>query len=103
MIFAALSEAMQKGELILRQGGLCHWHRRKDGVVVIREILVLPSMRRAGLGRSMLDEARTSSPGYTAVVAKCPAAYESGNAFWAGMGFTKTGEKDGVNVWQRFA
>lgn len=36
-----MSEAADKGELILVDGGMCRYHRRRDGVVVVREILVL--------------------------------------------------------------
>lgn len=51
MIFTVLSEAADRGELILVPDGLCRYHRRRDGVVVIHEILVLPFRRRGGIGR----------------------------------------------------
>ena len=88
MIFAALSEAAEAGELILHQDGLCRWHQRRDGVVVIREILVLPPWRRQGIGRRMLDEVRERNPGCI-LLAKCPNDCEAGNAFWQAMSFRK--------------
>jgi hypothetical protein len=42
VIFAALNEAAERGELLLTVGGLCRFHLRRDGVVVIRELLVVP-------------------------------------------------------------
>lgn len=100
MIFVALSEAANRGELLLADGGMCRWHLRRDGVVVIREILVLPAARRRGVGRSLLGEVLRRNSGRV-LRAKCPAEYESGNAFWAAMGFTKLSTDGGVNLWQR--
>lgn len=99
MVFVALNEAAEKGELLLVEGGMCRWHRRRDGVVVIREILVLPSHRRRGVGRAILTEVLASNPGRV-LRAKCPADYES-NAFWAKMAFTVVSTEDGINLWQR--
>lgn len=36
MIFAALLESSDRNELVLVDGGLCRWHKRKDESVVIR-------------------------------------------------------------------
>ena len=65
MIFAAMSEAADRGELILVPDGMCRWHLRRDGVVVIREILVLPFRRGAGVGRRMVDLVGWKNPGRT--------------------------------------
>ena len=85
MLFVALSEAASRGELLLVEGGMCRFHRRKDGTVTIREILVLPALRRQGIGRRLLQDIRERNPG-SALIAKCPAHYES-NAFWKALGF----------------
>lgn len=77
-----MSESADKGELILLDGGMCRWHLRKDGVVVVREILVLPACRRRGVASTMLAEVGGRNPGRT-IRAKCPAGYVDGNAFWA--------------------
>jgi GNAT superfamily N-acetyltransferase len=105
VIFAAMMEAADRDELFLIDGGLCRWHRRRDGVVVIREILVLPACRRLGRGRRMVEDIQARNPGAT-LLARCPqtdsqGAVGTGNTFWKHMGFTMTGTKDGINTWQR--
>lgn len=103
MIFTALNEAADRNELLLVDGGMCRFHRRKDGVVVIREILVLPSSRRLGRGRRMVEEVRRRHPG-AKLLARCPVRTSDGrvgegNAFWRHLGFGCTGERDGINTW----
>ncbi len=98
MIFAALSEAADKGELLIAQGGLCRWHRRRDGIVVIREVLVLPERRGEGIGRVLVDTVRHRNPGST-LLAKCPVPYPS-NRFWSALGFTLVATKNDINEWR---
>jgi GNAT superfamily N-acetyltransferase len=98
MIFAAMEEAASRGELILVEGGLCRWHRRRDGIIVIREILVLPHLRRKGIASKMLTHVLAMTRGV--VQAKCPVKLES-NEFWKASGFTLVSEKEGINLWQR--
>ena len=98
MIFVALSEAADRGELLLVDGGMCRFHRRRDGVVVIRELLVLAKARRTGVGSLLVRRVKQRHPG-AEIEAKCPAAYPS-NGFWARVGFRLAGEKGGVNVWR---
>lgn len=100
MIFAVLSEAADRGQLLLVEGGLCRFHRRRDGVVVIRELLVLPARRRQRIGRGLVREVLCRA-GNRPVQARCPVAYEAGNAFWKAMAFHLMAEKDGINLWQR--
>lgn len=99
MIFDALYESAQRGELLLVDGGFCHWHLRRDGQLTIREII---STRR-GAGSAMLDALRLTA-GATCIVAKCPAHLDS-NAWYQRRGFvlaetetTRTGK--GINVWR---
>ncbi len=98
MIFAALDEAAGRGELLLVENGLCRFHRRRDGVVVIRELLVLPEARRTGIGRMLIARVKQRFPGAT-IEAKCPLAYPS-NGFWRKIGFTPMGAAKGANLWR---
>lgn len=95
MIFSALDEAAQKGELLLVEGGLCRFHRRRDGWVSVREIIVLPSRRHDGVGRSLLN-CVINRAGRVAnirgLVACCPADLPA-NGFWEQIGFRKAGTK----------
>lgn len=98
MIFAALSEAADRGELLLVEGGLCRFRRRKDGFVVVHEILVLPGCRRAGVGRLLVGRLKQLFPGAT-LLAKCPTEYAA-NGFWAHLGFRLVGVDGRCNVWE---
>lgn len=86
MIFNALNEAAQRGELILVDGGMCHFHLRRDGVLTIREILVLPERQGGGIGRAMLERLR-AVPGARVIRAKCPANLEA-NFWYRAQGFS---------------
>jgi GNAT superfamily N-acetyltransferase len=97
VIFAALSESADRGELLLVQDGLCRYRLRRDGTVVVRELLVLPFRRRTGLGSRLVAEVRARHPGRP-IEARCPAGYAS-NAFWAALGFTLASAGE-VNLWR---
>lgn len=99
MIFAALSEAADRGELLLVEGGLCRWHRRRDGVVVIRELLVLPSHRGRGIGRALVEHVQRQNPGCI-LRAVCPLEYPA-NGFWYRLGFRLSCQEKGLKVWER--
>lgn len=86
MIFSALSEAAEAGELLLVAGGLCRYHLRRDGTVTVREIIVLPAARRKGVGRALVAEVRRRHPA-AIIRATCPAQYEA-NHFWRALGAT---------------
>lgn len=99
MIFETLWESAKRGELLLVDGGLCHWHLRRDGQLTIREIISL----RPGTGQRMLAILR-QVPGATSLVAKCPRDLAA-NDWYARRGFvvshvetTKTGRE--VAVWR---
>lgn len=103
MIFEALNDAADAGELLLVEGGMCHFHRRRDGQVTIREVIVLPSARREGVGRRMIKDAAGAAE---LILARCPADLIEGNAFWSGLGFrlarkeqTRLGRV--INVWEK--
>lgn len=85
MIFNALNESADRDELILVDGGMCHFHLRRDGILTIREIIVLPACRGQGIGTAMLDRLR-AVPGAQLIRAKCPADL-SANGWYKAMGF----------------
>lgn len=102
MIFVALSESADKGELFLVDGGLCRFHLRRDGVVTIKELLVLPHDRRKGVGRALVERVQAKHPA-SALRATCPAEYDA-NRFWEAMGFAIAAYKppDGKLIqWER--
>jgi len=103
MIFETLNEAANRDELILVDGGLCHWHLRRDGQITIREIIVLPEYRGRGIGTAILESLKMVD-GATSVFAKCPADLAA-NTWYIARGFddagieiTKTGRK--LRLWR---
>lgn len=97
MIFVILQEAAARGELILVDNGVLRWHRRRDGVVVIHEILVQPWAYRQGVGRTMVRQVQERNPGCP-LLARCPAEYTA-NDFWLALGFVCQGREKDNNVW----
>jgi hypothetical protein len=82
-------------------GGMCHWHLRRDGQLTIREIIT--TRKGAGVGAAMLDTLKRT-PGATSILAKCPADLRS-NAWYAAQGFaleSTEAAKSGrvINVWK---
>lgn len=99
MCFENLYESTRRGELILIDGGLCHWHLRRDGQLTIREII----SQRPGAGSAMLKQLRQTA-GASCIVAKCPVDLPS-NDWYARMGFVLAGVEQaksgrGINVWR---
>jgi GNAT superfamily N-acetyltransferase len=99
MLFVALAEAADRGTLLLVSGGLCRWHRRRDGRVTIRELVVLPAQRRQGIGRALVEQVARLNPGCP-LSARCPVCYPS-NGFWPAVGFDLVDTVKGANVWRR--
>lgn len=97
MILVALAEAADRGELLLVEGGMCRFHLRRDGVVVIRELLVLPDCRHEGIGKRLVQEIALRHQGCP-LLARCPVTYPS-NAFWEAIGFERGPQRRGVNEW----
>jgi hypothetical protein len=99
MIFETLWESSKRGELILIDGGLCHWHLRRDNQVTIREII----SQRPGAGSEMLDQLKEVE-GALSIFAKCPTDLAA-NEWYKRRGFelegteiTKSGRK--LNLWR---
>jgi hypothetical protein len=98
MIFETLYESAQRGELLLVEGGFCHWHLRRDKQLTIREII----STKPGAGSKMLEILK-QQPAMT-IFAKCPVDLES-NHWYDKKGFelekteiTHTGRK--LNHWR---
>lgn len=99
MCFEKMYESKKRGELLLIDGGMCHWHLRKDGQLTIREIL----STRPGAGREMLKRLKRT-PGASRIVAKCPADLDS-NGWYHRRGFDLTHTEQAksgrtINVWR---
>ena len=98
MIFETLHESAQRGELLLIDGGFCHWHLRRDGQLTIREII----STRPGAGAEMLATLR-AVPGAVCLLARGPVDlaangwYERRGFALAGIEQSKSGR--GINVW----
>lgn len=88
MIFEVLTESAKRGELILVDGGFCHWHLRRDGQITIREIIVLPERQRQGIGTAMLEHLKRVEA--TSIFAKCPVDLPA-NEWYQARGFTDEG------------
>lgn len=99
MIFETLWESSKKGELILIDGGMCHYHLRKDKQLTIREII----SQSPGRGVIMLEMLK-KVVGTERIFAKCPSDLES-NGWYRHVGFnligkefSKTGRE--INLWE---
>jgi hypothetical protein len=81
LIFETLHESAQRGELLLIDGGFCHWHLRRDGQLTIREIIAT----RKGAGGEMLKMLQ-AIPGAVCILVRCPADLAA-NKWYARRGF----------------
>jgi hypothetical protein len=99
MIFETLYESSQRSELLLIDGGFCHWHLRRDSQLTIREII----STRKGAGSKMLEILKKTQDA-SSLFAKCPIDLPS-NSWYAHRGFqceghevTPSGRK--LNLWR---
>lgn len=103
MVFETLHESSKKKELILVDGGLCHFHKRRDGQLTIREIIILPDRQNKGIGTEILEQLK-SIQGVSSIFAKCPVDLPA-NVWYESKGFelenvetNKTGRQ--LNHWR---
>jgi len=89
MIFEPLMDSAGRGELILVDGGFCHWHLRRDGQLTIREIIVLPTRQGQGIGTMILERLKRV-PNARSIFAKCPADLYA-NDWYSARGFVLEG------------
>jgi hypothetical protein len=83
-MFESLNDALRNEELILIDGGFCHYHLRRDGQLTIREII----STKSGSGKKMLDILKTKGGQF--IFAKCPVDLDS-NGWYFHMGFNLIG------------
>lgn len=108
MIFETLNESNERGELLLVDGGMCHFHARRDGQLTIREIIVQRGHQGHGIGRAMVQklEVIALEAGASNIFAKCPADLPA-NGWYARMGFVQEGTEmtrtgKALNLWRLF-
>lgn len=68
MCFEKLNEANNRNELLLIDGGMCHYRHRRDNQITIHEII----SQRPGAGSQILAQLK-ATPDATSIFAKCPA------------------------------
>jgi hypothetical protein len=97
MIFEAINGSAQAGELLLLDGGYCRWHLRRDGIIVIYEIIAT----RKGAGSDMIILLKEYGK---PIQAKCPVGLPA-NQWYARQGFvllgtetTRSGRE--LNLWR---
>lgn len=102
MCFNHLYESAKRDELILIDGGMCHYHVRRDGQLTIREVISL----RPGAGTEMLEMLKEIGikKKLNSIFAKCPEHLESNDWYhrrgfaFEGAEVTRSGGK--VNHWR---
>lgn len=101
MIFEILYKSVQRGELLLIDGGFCHWHLRRDSQLTIREII----STRPGAGFEMLEQLKQQPA--TSIFAKCPVDLVEASRWYQKRGFaledtetTKSGRR--LNHWRLY-
>lgn len=99
----SIIESTMKGEVIyIEQNnqivGACKFHKRKDGIITIYEIVVDDRFRGKGLAKQMLQFIGKRG----LISLKCPIDNES-NKFYKKIGFRllkiEEGKKRNLNVW----
>lgn len=95
MVFVSLYESLQRGELIMVDGGMCQYRLRKDGQITMHVIL----SNKPGAGKQMLQQLKQrKTDGATHILARCPITYES-NTWYDHNGFILDRVEGKNNVW----
>lgn len=106
----ALMAGIQRGWILIAERdcgellGFVHYRHRRDVQTTLYEICVVQSLRRQGIGRSLVETlARESAQlGKTSIQLKAPVGIPA-NAFYQKLGFelnrTESGKKRPLNIW----
>lgn len=106
----SLVRAAARGELVVATmgtavAGFCQLYRRRDGIVSVYHIAVMPEARGTGIGRALLADVGgdAGERGMAAVRLKCPADLPA-NEFYRHLGFRLVSGEAGaarpLNVWE---
>ena len=107
----SLARAVARDELFVAfQGtgvvGFCQFYRRRDGVVTIYHLAVMPEARNQRIGTSLITHVLRDAKkqGMTTIRLKCPSGLLA-NAFYARTGFECVGSEKGtrriLHIWER--
>lgn len=106
MIFETLNESNERGELLLVEHGMCHFHVRRDGQLTIREIIVQRGHQGHGIGRAMVQKLAVMGmeAGASSIFAKCPVDLPA-NGWYERQGFALEGTETTpsgrrLNLWR---
>lgn len=105
-----LWEAIKRDEIIIALNGqhvigFVHYHHRRDLQTTLYSVVVAPTHRLNGIGRSLVCslKAEAQTLGKQAIVLKCPTELPA-NDFYLRLGFKllreETGKQRSLNVWQ---
>jgi len=96
--FERLFLAMSKKQVLMIEGGFCHYHLRRDRQLTIHVIL----SNKKGAGYRMLEQLKKQPADM--LLARCPVDLESNKWYRAqgfvlkGTQFSKTGRE--INIWE---
>lgn len=88
-LFEDLYESYKRGELILKEGGICQYHRSRRDPSIVTIYVILST--RPGLGKEILNEIK-SLPGVGVIKATCPEDLDA-NRWYEKSGFKRVGVK----------
>jgi len=98
-MYSQLYESFLKGQLILIEDGICRFNIRKDGYLVIYDILSM----KPGSGQRMLSMLKEKG---LPILARCPIGFDSNHWYekrgfvLQGKEYTRSGKE--LNVWILF-
>ncbi len=106
----ALMQSIDRDEIFVANGGetvvgILEYHHRLDQQTTIYHLVVVPELRRQGVGRRLIEALKEEAKEYgkSYILLKCPEDLEANN-FYKRIGFQLTTIEDGhqrnLNVWK---